>query len=149
DDRGIVYGASYVADFVCELLSGSVGHCVVGITGGLAINHYLVSDGLAFSATLAFAFPTTFGLGGLGHAILADSFILVGNFPTNHQLLSHSANRFVVELCLLAQLSVALGWIKFQQRLQNLFPFLRIEMSAMNVGADDVALGRCVTSFNK
>src|SRR6516162_9574453 len=122
---------------------------VVGITGGFAINHFWVSDGLASLALGLAALPTTFGLGGLSYTILADSFFLVGNFPTSHHLGPDSADCFVIELRLLAQLSVALGWIELQQRLQYLFPCLRIEMSAMYVGADHIPLRLSIASFNK
>src|SRR6516165_9521254 len=114
---------------------------VVGITGGFAIDHFLESDGLALTATLAFglaALPTTFGLGGLSHTILADSLFLVGNFPTSHHLGPNCADCFVVGLCSVGNLPIALPRISLQQRSDDVASLVGTEMAAMDVDADDV-----------
>src|SRR5262249_21254543 len=106
---------------------------VVGITSGLAINHFLVSDGLAFSATLTlgFAFTTRFAISALRLPQLA-------NLASCFQLLSHSADSGVAGFSLLTDLSVALIWVELQQFRDYPASFVRAQMTAMYVCADDV-----------
>jgi len=111
---------------------------VVGITGGLAINHFLVSDGLASLALGLAALPTTFGLGGLSHAILADSFFLVGNLPTNFQPRPDSLDSVVTAVGLRRKHTIALARIVLQQHGDYLSPLVGGEMTTMDVDADNV-----------
>jgi hypothetical protein len=108
------------------------------ITGGFAIDHFLVSDGLASLALGLAALPTTFGLGGLRHAILADSFCLVGNLPTSFQLRPDSLDSVVTGVGLRRNHAIALARIVLQQRCDYLASLFGSEMAAMDVCADDV-----------
>src|SRR6516164_9594400 len=127
---------------------------VVGVAGGFAIDHFLKSDGLVVTATLALglaALPTTFSLpllsGGLGHAILADSFFLVGNFPTSFQLGPESADCFVIDFGSVGNLPIALDRVSPQQLHHNFCPRFAVEVATMDVGADDVvASGSIIAS---
>src|SRR6516225_4895585 len=110
---------------------------VVGIEGGLGIDHFLISDlfFVAISAALALRL-SGFPLSRL--AISADCRIQLRNFRSCFQLLPDSANGFVIDLGLLSNLPVAFGRVGLQQHLNNRFSILTTEMTAMDVGADDV-----------
>src|SRR6516162_9214798 len=86
-----------------------------------------------FSATLALA-----GLALSRLAISADCRIQLRNFRSCFQLLPDSANGLVIDLGLLSNLSVAFGRVSLQQHLDNRFPILTTEVTAMDIGADDV-----------
>src|SRR5262249_41002573 len=106
---------------------------VVGITGGFAINHFLVSDGLAFTATLAFGLAFTLSR----FAISALRLAQLANLASCFQLLSHSADSGVAGFSLLTDRSVALIWVELQQFRDYPASFVGAQMTAMDVGADD------------
>src|SRR5262249_15762921 len=86
----------------------------VGIERSLGVDHFPISDLLvlalrATNATLATTLSPSFLSGGLDPAILAHDILLVGNLPTNFQLLAHIANSVVADLGLLGNLTIALG----------------------------------------
>src|SRR5262249_1639778 len=107
---------------------------VVGITGGFAINHFLVSDGLAFTATLALGLAFTLSR----FAISALRLGQLANLASCFQFLPHVLNSAFVRVGLRRNQAIALPGIGLQQRCDYLASLFGSEMSAMNVGADDV-----------
>ena len=65
----------------------------------------------------------------------------MGNFPTLFHALSHSADCFVIDLCSVGNLPIALGRVSLQQFSDYLTTLLSGEVTTMDVGADDVVSG--------
>src|SRR6516225_5138038 len=102
----------------------------VGIERCLGVDHFLISD--LFLVALGLGLPLS------RFAISAGRGLQLGNLPSSFQRGAHIANSVVAGLSLFGKLPIALRRISLQQCCDYLASLVRAEMSAVNVGADDV-----------